>query len=479
MTTVQPHGEFDEDLWPEGWDSREPPADYELPPEKVVAEAVRTGRTHGIAAVLPEEFWERPSLAHIRAAAYSRSLAADAVLGVVLARLSSMMHHDLKLDFGLGIASANIFTGLYGPPGAGKSSSAQCASDLLRPPPYLTDYPDGLGIGSGEGIAELFMGTVEMEEDFYAMQAAGRKKPRKWTRRLQVRHNAFIYVDEGTTVIKLGVERKGSILGESIRSAWSGSTLGQANAREETTRLVPAHSYALGMAVGFQQTPAEKLLEDAGTGTPQRFLWVSAIDPRIPDADVAWPGPLSTGLTDDRDEPVTGVITPPEHVRRYVSMQGKLRRRGEIEVSALDEHTTLMRCKLATLLAVLDERTEVADEDWSLAQMIVACSNATRDRIAELARQRRQAEIEARDDAAAVQAVAVQAALGSMEGDTLKMAERIRVKVIEAGGLPISRISKLFESRKRALVPGAVGLAVKREWIFLSEGIYRPRIDAE
>lgn len=474
MTSVSPDGEVPVDLWPEDWASREPPPDYELPPEKVVAEAIRAGKEYAIAAVLPEEFWERPVLKHIRDAAYSRSLAADAVLGVTLARLSSMMHHDLKIDFGLGVTTANIFTGLYGPPGAGKSSSAHCAYDLLGPPPYLADFPDGLGIGSGEGIAELFMGTVEGEESFEEQIAAGRKKPRKWTKRRQVRHNAFLYVDEGTTIIKLGVERKGSILGESIRSSWSGSTLGQANAREETTRLVPAHSYSLGMAVGFQQLPAEKLLEDSGTGTPQRFLWVSAIDPRIPNEDVPWPGPLHTGLIDDHHEPVTGVIMPPEFVRQFVSMQGKLRRRGEIEVSVLEEHDTLMRCKIASLLAILDERSQVADEDWELAQMVMKCSNATRDRIVELARQRRQAEVDARHEEAATRAVVVQAALTSMDADVLKMAQRVNRKVAESErqALTMGQINKLFDAKKRHLAEAAVDYAIKSEWIFFDGARY-------
>jgi hypothetical protein len=78
-------------------------------------------------------------------------------------------------------------------------------------------------------------------------------------------------------------ERSGSTLGETLRSAAVGQTLGQTNASKDTSRYIPSGSYSMGLLVGFQPETAAPLFEEVAEGTPQRFVWVQVIDPSIPD----------------------------------------------------------------------------------------------------------------------------------------------------------------------------------------------------
>ena len=57
--------------------------------------------------------------------------------------------------------------------------------------------------------------------------------------RAQTRHHAFFYADEGQVLTRLG-DRKGSTIGESLRRAFNGETLGQTNASRDRTRRVRA-----------------------------------------------------------------------------------------------------------------------------------------------------------------------------------------------------------------------------------------------
>jgi hypothetical protein len=90
---------------------------------------------------------------------------------------------------------------------------------------------------------------------------------------------------------------------------WIGETLGQANAREETTRHVPDGSYSLGIVIGYQKDTAQDLLKDAAPGTPQRFLWCAATDPTVPDIAPEHPGFLKdVGIEAEETETVFATL---------------------------------------------------------------------------------------------------------------------------------------------------------------------------
>ncbi|TBR17419.1 MAG: DUF3987 domain-containing protein, partial [Chitinophagaceae bacterium] len=260
----------------------------------------RGTETRSVPLNLPDEFWDaRPALKHIRAAAHAQMASPDAVLGVVLARVASFLDPSVTADIGFGPASLNTLVCPVGGSGAGKSSAYGIGRRLTPAPYWLSEngYPDGVGLGSGEGLIELYMGTSVQsgeesgEESVYADNAenrrlgrAGELRPTAGEKvRVQVRRNASVFLDEGAALISQA-GRSGSTIGATLRTAWSGETLGQANARAETTRHIRANHYSLGAVIGFQPSTIAPLLSDAeaNAGTPQRLLLLAAADPSIP-----------------------------------------------------------------------------------------------------------------------------------------------------------------------------------------------------
>ncbi|MFD1530797.1 hypothetical protein [Pseudonocardia aurantiaca] len=153
--------------------------------------------------ILPDEFWdEREVHKKIREAAHVRLVSADLVLHVVFARIAAMRSHQLMFDSGRGESSLNYCVAGVGPSGVGKTTGTEAAADVVNLPRYLRrkldkagrpldeaepdPFADGLPIGSGEGIAETYMGLKD--------ETVGEtKKGEPITRRVRtmVRYNAW------------------------------------------------------------------------------------------------------------------------------------------------------------------------------------------------------------------------------------------------------------------------------------------------
>nr|WP_143657536.1 hypothetical protein [Streptomyces sp. alain-838] len=413
---------------------------------------------------LPEEFWSaRPVFQHIRMAAHSEGCSGDVLFYSSLARLSGMVSHHYRAVTGIGgRASLNIFSAIVGNSGAGKSTGSSLTRSLMPAPEG--DFRDGLPVGSGEGIAEAFMGTVE--EPTGELHTHGKNKGDPVMRRVrkQVRHNAYFYVDEGQTIAKLG-ERNGSVLGETLRRAAVGETLGQTNASEERTRYIPAGSYSLGLLVGFQPSTAVPVLADASTGTPQRFLWGWADDPAIPDIPPQSPGPLTTHpgtrqLSEPRD------LKFPERIRRALWAERIARNRGEIEVPELDGHAGLIKVKVAALLALLDDREHVTEDDWALAEIVWTASCGVRDHLVERAQREAAAEREREETAKVLQVVREHEAKAEASVAVERVARLVRKHASQVGGITWGELNRRMASRDRKVLRKAVDLAEARDWVF-------------
>lgn len=326
--------------------------------------------------VLDDDFWTaRPELDHIRTAAWARQRSGPAVLGVVLARLAAVIDHRLRIPAIVGSpAGLCLIATVLAPAGLGKSTANAIGAVLL---PARGDLADQLPIGSGEGIAEVFFGEVDDQDD--------KGKPVKV--RKQVRHNAFFFVDEGQVLTELA-NRRGATLLPTIRSAFTGGTLGQTNASESRRRVVPAGSYTLGMTVALQTEKAAPVLDDADGGTPQRLLWLPASDPAIPDTPPDWPGPLPWRApssyeigqleADSMSTWRTAYLPVAGPVKAEIRATDLARARGQAALDPLDAHEGLLRLKVAALLAILAGRLDVTEEDWQLAQVVKTASDTTR-----------------------------------------------------------------------------------------------------
>lgn len=445
------------------------------------ADAEPAGEPDGTAVpgLIPEEFYAaRPELQHIRQAGHSRTRSGDVALLSVLTRLSSLVSHRIRADTGIaGYASLNLFGGIIGPSGIGKSTGVEVA-DRLMPAPAELDFRDGLPLGSGEGLAEVFMGVVEEETGEVRRGRGGTETPVTVNVRKQVRHNAFFYVDEGATITRLMKERSGSTLGETLRSAAVGQTLGQTNASKDTSRYIPSGSYSLGLLVGFQPETVTPLFDEVAEGTPQRFVWVQVIDPAIPDLPPPWPGELTAwreaATCPSGDEASRFVLVSfDESIKAELRAADLAKVRGHLdpsEFNQLDSQAPVMRVKLASLLAILAGRRHVNVEDWQLALMLWQASCATRDAILAYSAAQRRQEQEKRTTARIEEEVRVDHAKQLAEDARAdraveRLALRVAVRVREKGPQTRRAIRDSTAGRDKRYLPDAYAYAVLREWV--------------
>ncbi|NPC97885.1 bifunctional DNA primase/polymerase [Nocardioides sp. zg-DK7169] len=294
-----------------------------------------------------------PVLRRIRDAAHSRLVGSQALLCYVLARVLAELPPGVALPPVVGgRASLNLGVAVVGGSGAGKSALLAVSRDLLGD---VGQWQEDIerNVGSGEGLVQTFL----------------RKGSGRDLVLIDYPHR-ILTVDE---IDSLGAtqRRSGATIAPTIRSALTGGTLGQANASAERNRHVRANSYRLVMLLGVQPTRSAALLDDADAGTPQRLVWVQAVDPSLPDADVPWPGALDWHPPADLPE----VIDYPEHVRAEV----RAARRAQLRDAGADPlagHKLLTRLKVAAALALLHGEVAINDQWWELAGVVIDMSAA-------------------------------------------------------------------------------------------------------
>jgi hypothetical protein len=339
---------------------------------------------------LPSAFWEFEGdgplgkrLRHIRSCAHAVQRSPTATFGVSLARMSAGMPHTVKLDAIVGSEQPlTIFTATVGASGSGKGDAAANAGRVF-PAAHLDLLVDGLTDhlppGSGQGLIEVLFDMVEEEVE-------GKKKP--VMRKVQMRHNAFFEMDEGEALGALA--GKDHILLESLRTIWSGKTVGQTNVEVERRRVLPAGTYTYGVNIQVQPTKAARLIEDDEGGTPQRFLWFPVMDPDIPEAtgeqlgpcDWSPPGPMElakiTVMPGSDGGYVRHYLTQHPDITSEIRSHDLAVQRGEKTLAPLDAHALNLRRRIAGLLALLDGKLHVGLDHWELSAMVMTASTATR-----------------------------------------------------------------------------------------------------
>lgn len=325
------------------------------------------------ATLLPATFYDaRPRLAHIRDAAYSRGRGADAVFACTLARVDARERPTTRLPAIVGsVASLNLFVVLVADSGVGKTTSNAVGGELV---PFHRNA-DGTyevheaPIGSGEGLAELYMGPDSQAP------------PGKPAPRVMIRDRVYSYNDEGKAILDIG-GRNGTITFATLRSAWSGALLGQSNAEAARTRRLPAHSYRLALSMGLHPSTAGALFADVEEGLAQRFLAFNASDPHIPDRAPPWPGPLDIARIGGLAEHL--IVVDPD-VAAEVRAHDLAVNRGTIVLPLNESHGYLQRLKIAALLGIIDGRHAVTVADWQLSGTVWDTSQAVKARSVALA----------------------------------------------------------------------------------------------
>jgi len=383
----------------------------------------------------------------------------DAVLHDVLAREAATIAHTIKSPPIVGsLAPLCYFVAIVAQSGVGKSTANAVGGELMP--------GEELPPGSGEGLVDSLFETVAVPgEDGRAVKT-----------KQQTRFNAFVYLDEGEALAVLGA-RMGSTLLPTLRSIWTGQVIGSTNASAERKRIVPAGQYAIGLVVGIQESMVGPLLQDANAGTPQRFAWVSAIDPSVPDRAVRWPGALDWQPPSAIElEPfetreyapyVRHVMQVADTVRNEVWSNKLAKTRGEVVTDPLHAHADLLRLKMAGLLALLDRRMDVTEEDWFLAGIMRDASDRVLEHAqAVVASEAIRTERQTSTKMARRQVVAADA----LDERRIKRIERatelIRDKVAQRPGRTRKQVRSALSHVPSDEFNAAFHLAIEREWIY-------------
>jgi hypothetical protein len=397
---------------------------------------------------IEQGFWEsRESLAMVWQTSMAQMASPWATLGICAARALTLVRPNATLPPLIGgPGSLNFFVALVARSGGGKGAAGS-AADLLIPDSLFQQR----NLGSGEGLVRLF----------------DRPKNDDGT---QERHEALlINVDEVDTLGALS-QRNSSTTSTVLRSAFSGEALGWSYINRAGLGDVPKHSYRLTMVVSVQPKQSATLLREDGGGLPQRFMWVPAKDPRIPDDDL-WPtGPLALPPGSEWLYPRTIVI--PEEVKRFIKANRRKDQRDELD--ALDGHAVFVREKFAFALAVLDGRTEMSMEDWELSGIAAEVSDYARNICREQLRAAGRVDAIERGEIRGVELAAADESKQYEEAERVRHALRWALSKIESAGesgisqrdLTVGADSK----RTRRWLPAALQIGVSNGLIRQLDG---------
>lgn len=416
--------------------------------------------------VLPEEFWQsRAIFGHIRTAARARLISPDALFGAVLARVALLTDHRFVLPATVGrFGTLDLLLGLSGGSGAGKGSTLDTAADVLPAQSARDDYRTKTApIGSGEGMVHAYFEPIAETID-------GKRKTvyrRRW-------EGILFRIDEGQALGALA-QRSGQTTMTTIRSAWSGEMLGGSYASADKKVSLEAGTYRFVGVMAIQPALARDILADHIGGTPQRFIWLSMMDPDVPDVAPAWPGPInwSPPVWSSADaSPVmhgrmaTVIVLADEIVAElHAERRHKLRNGG-----TSDDHAALRRLKVATLLAILDERLNVTIDDWHLAGLVAETSKAAIEQMRHAIEAEEERVVQRDVSMAGRRAQAAELARASVANETDRVARTIGRHVHKhhaETGKPCHRrcISKAVRSDLRHVALAGIARAIAVGWL--------------
>lgn len=355
---------------------------------------------------LERGFWtERETLKTVYLAALSRMCAPWAVLAHCAAIALVQVRPHIVLPALIGHGSLNWFAAVAAKSGDSKSASEDVARDLM---PCDVDPKN---LGSGEGLVDAFVRPADKETG----EPAG------------LRESVLFTADEIDSLRALG-SRTGATLSATLRSAFSGKTLGfsyRGNARH-----LAARSYRLALVVNVQPARAGALLDDQAGGLLQRFMWFPATDTRIDTQTPAWPGQLTL-------PPSSAWLYPRELVVPYETIElikDEAVRRNRGESDPLDGHELFMREKFAFALAVLDGRDAMTSDDWRLAGVAMRVSKHVRAFVTQEAAQAAVADAERRGADRGIEHDAANTERSSREHKRRRRIETLLVGKLTAAG---------------------------------------------
>ncbi|MDM2350941.1 Uncharacterised protein [Mycobacteroides abscessus subsp. abscessus] len=301
------------------------------------------------------DFWQsRTSLSTVYTAALAGMCSPWAVLACCAARALALVDPHIKLPAIIGSkgGSLNWFAMLAAESGGGKSTAMEIAEELI---PHQVKT---LNLGSGEGLIEAF--GDRNDDGTVKDPAAG--------------HRSILFSVDEIDSYSAVAGRSGSTVMPILRSAFTGGSLGFAYRKGNRLPVLPAHSYRMTLVCAAQPGRTRAMFADADGGTPQRFMWFPATDPRIAAVRPTFNGALYLPPVTDWQYPAT--LRVPSECEGLIVTTRASQARGE--TAALNSHALFAREKFAYALAILDGRSAMDSEDWRLSGVAAAVSDAVR-----------------------------------------------------------------------------------------------------
>jgi hypothetical protein len=312
-----------------------------------------------------EWFWNfRPIFAHIRQFSRERLCPPHAVLAHVLLNVVACIMPQVQLPALIGSkGSLNLFVAIVGKSGSGKGMARAVARECV----VIADPTDSFTIGSGEGIAATYVKPSKIKDENGLDEAA-----------TQYRYRAMFHIAEVSTLEEIAKRGGSTIIGE-LNKMYTGESLGFHNRAKETRLPVLAHTYRACLTMDVQPDKASVLLDNDATGFPQRFMFVQAKDPGLPDDDIPeqdpteWNIPPELRISDTPFDLNTKKLAEPiimdvcETARTAIRQERRAVDKGEVDGG----HHTQTTLKVAASLAILDARNKVLDDDWTLAKYLM------------------------------------------------------------------------------------------------------------
>lgn len=361
-----------------------------------------------------DDFWSATAnLKLIYTTSMARMVSPWAVLAYCVARLLYLVPPSVKLPALIGgRGSLNWFGIVVDFSSGGKSAAAAVAEELVLP--MLPTTIKVKTPGSGEGIIG----------QFYDPPVPPSKN--------RTRRDAVMFVtDEIDTLTAMGQRQGGTTLA-TLRSAFSGGTLGFAYTKGNDAHI-NAHSYRMTFIINAQPSRCGALLADHGGGTPQRFMWFPANDlrPTMANANEDYvPSliPIPHGLAMLGDK----TIQIPTEARNTILTEREKALHGERD--CLDGHALFCREKFAYALALMDNRTDMGAEDWRLSGIAAEVSSRTKEWVQDELAKSLRAEAEEEGSRRGVQYAAANASKATWAGQKVHAVKNWIIKRIKKTG---------------------------------------------
>lgn len=291
-----------------------------------------------------------------------------AFLTVLMSRILAEVPPEIKLpgaqDGAIGArASLNLGVMLVALSGQGKSSIYKQTATFFddREPPI------GGEPSTGQGLIQAYQ-RFDKEEGVMVDEPDMR---------------GLFYIDEVETLMALSNDKTSTTTAR-LRSMIMGEQVSDTNATAERKRRLRAGTYRFCLVVAAQPALTGFILQGREAGTPQRFVWVQAVDPKTKirrEDRPEYPGPLMWDESFLNDlNPVLNdpVVQYPDWMKEQIHDLYEKSASREIEDGGEEDwasHRALTLLKVATGIAFLHESIEITDEYLEIAEQVMKASD--------------------------------------------------------------------------------------------------------